>query len=44
MTGMYKMYNVMHVIHVREVGDTLYECNALNSTKVVEVGDTSLYL
>ena len=22
MTGMYTMYNVMHVIHVREVGDT----------------------
>ena len=34
----------MLVIHVRKVGDMLYECNALNSTHVGEVGDTSMYL
>ena len=34
----------MLVIHVGEVRDTLYECNALNSTHVGEVGDTSMYL
>ena len=44
MTGMYIMYNVTHVIHVGEVGDTLYECNVLNSMHVREVGDTSMYL
>ena len=44
MTGMYTMYNEMHVIHVGEVRDTLYECNALNSRHVGEVGDTSMYL
>ena len=30
----------MHVIHVREVGNIVYECNALNSMHVGEVGDT----
>ena len=39
MTGIYTMY-----IHVREVGDILYKCNALNSMHVGEVRDTSLYL
>ena len=41
MTGMYTMYNVTHVIHVRDI---VYECNALNSTHVREVGDTAMYL
>ena len=44
MTGMYTMYNGMHVIHVGEVRDTLYKCNALNSMHVREVRDTSMYL
>ena len=44
MMGMYTMYNVTHVIHVRDVGDIVYECNALNSMHVREVGDTSMYL
>ena len=30
----------MHVIHVGEVGDIVYECKALNSLHVGEVGDT----
>ena len=34
----------MHVIHVRDVGDIVYECNALNSMHVGEVRDTSMYL
>ena len=34
----------MHVIHVGDVGDIMYECNALNSMHVREVGDTSMYL
>ena len=34
----------MHVIRVGEVGDILYEYNALNSTYVRDVGDTCFYL
>ena len=43
MTGMY-IYNVMHVFHVGDVGDIVYECNALHSMLVGEVRDTSMYL
>ena len=34
----------MHVIHVGDVGDIVYECNELKSMHVGEVGDTSMYL
>ena len=34
----------MHVIHVGDVGDIVYECNELKSMHVREVGDTSMYL
>ena len=34
----------MHVIHVRDIADIVYECNALNSMHVGEVIDTSMYL
>ena len=34
----------MHVIHVRDVGDIVYECNELKNMLVGEVGDTSMYL
>ena len=34
----------MHVIHVGDVGDIVYECNALNSMLVGDIGDTSMYL
>ena len=34
----------MHVIHVGDVEDIVYECNALKSMHVGEVGDTSMYL
>ena len=34
----------MHVIHVGDIGDIVYECNPLNSMLVREVGDTSMYL
>ena len=44
MTGMYTMQNIMHVIHVGEVRDILYEYNALNSMYVGDVGDTCFYL
>ena len=44
MTGMYTMYNVMHVIHVGDIRNIVYECNALNSTHVREVRDTAMYL
>ena len=30
--------------NVKGVGDIVYECNALNSMLVGEVGDTSMYL
>ena len=41
MTG---MYNLKHVIHVGDVEDIVYECNALNSMHVREVRDTSMFL
>ena len=44
MMGTYTMYNVTHVIHVGDVRDIVYQCNALNSMHVGEVGDTSMYL
>ena len=34
----------MHVIHVGDVGDIVYKCNALKSMDVREVGDTCMHL
>ena len=40
MTGMYVI--VVNSMHVGEVEDTLYKCNALNGTNVGEVEDASM--
>ena len=42
MTGMYVI--VVNSMHVGEVEDTLYKCNALNGTNVGEVKDASMYV
>ena len=35
------IHQILYVLfHVRDVGDTLYECNAFNTIYVGDVGDT----
>ena len=39
------IHRILYVLfHVRDVGNTLYECNAFNTIYVRDIGDTVLFL